>query len=140
MRENCRVFEAVTFRPRHAVATGDCDLRTRVVGSELSFPATTLSWRVARFGFRSCHSMFPLAAGNSRRNWGMSRWCELPKSVFGWSHRSENPHPGYRSSTLAHDFFAEANDFTHQNLEIFASAAIIDVGDANRESTGYQGR
>jgi hypothetical protein len=39
LRENCRVFSDVLFRPRSAVAVGDCDLRTRVLGHELSFPA-----------------------------------------------------------------------------------------------------
>ena len=39
LRENCRAFEAITFRPRHAVAVGECDLRTRVLGTEISFPA-----------------------------------------------------------------------------------------------------
>jgi isopentenyl diphosphate isomerase/L-lactate dehydrogenase-like FMN-dependent dehydrogenase len=33
------VFDDVTFRPRHAVAVGDCDLRTRVLGLDLSLPA-----------------------------------------------------------------------------------------------------
>jgi len=39
LRENSRVFEDVTFRPRQAVAIGKCDLRVRVLGSELAFPA-----------------------------------------------------------------------------------------------------
>ncbi len=39
LRENCRAFEAITFRPRHAVAVSECDLRTRVLGTEISFPA-----------------------------------------------------------------------------------------------------
>lgn len=39
LRENCRVFEDVTFRPRQAVSVGDCDLRTRVLDFTLSFPA-----------------------------------------------------------------------------------------------------
>jgi isopentenyl diphosphate isomerase/L-lactate dehydrogenase-like FMN-dependent dehydrogenase len=38
LRENCRVFEDVTFRPRHAVAASSCDLRTRVLGFDLSLP------------------------------------------------------------------------------------------------------
>src|SRR5438105_7258419 len=38
LRENCRVFEDVTFRPRHAVAFANCDLRTRVLGLDLSLP------------------------------------------------------------------------------------------------------
>ncbi len=39
LRENCRVFEEVTFRPRQAVAIPECDLRTRVLSADLSFPA-----------------------------------------------------------------------------------------------------
>src|SRR2546421_12937911 len=39
LRENCRVFDDVTFRPRHAVAVSDCDVRTRVLGFDVSFPA-----------------------------------------------------------------------------------------------------
>src|SRR3989442_14202420 len=38
LRENCRAFEDVTFRPRHAVAVAGCDLRTRVLGFDLSLP------------------------------------------------------------------------------------------------------
>ncbi len=38
LRENCRVFNDVTFRPRHAVAVGGCDLRTRVLGFDLALP------------------------------------------------------------------------------------------------------
>src|SRR5260370_34101781 len=39
LRENCRAFEEITFRPRQAVAMSPCDLRTRVLGCELSLPA-----------------------------------------------------------------------------------------------------
>lgn len=38
LRENRRVFDDVSFRPRHAVAIPSCDLRTRVLGSELLLP------------------------------------------------------------------------------------------------------
>jgi isopentenyl diphosphate isomerase/L-lactate dehydrogenase-like FMN-dependent dehydrogenase len=38
LRENCRVFNDVTFRPRHAVAVAGCDLRTRVLGFDLALP------------------------------------------------------------------------------------------------------
>lgn len=38
LRENCRAFEDVTFRPRHAVAVPACDLRTRVLNFDLSMP------------------------------------------------------------------------------------------------------
>src|SRR5213082_883801 len=39
LRENCRAFESILFRPRQAVAFSQIDLRTRVLGSEISFPA-----------------------------------------------------------------------------------------------------
>ena len=38
LRENCRAFDTVTFRPRCAVATSTCDLRTTVLGIPLSIP------------------------------------------------------------------------------------------------------
>jgi L-lactate dehydrogenase (cytochrome) len=38
LRENCRVFDDITFRPRHAVATAQCDLRTSVLGMKLALP------------------------------------------------------------------------------------------------------
>src|SRR5712664_3095303 len=38
LRENCRVFNDVTFRPRHAVAVAQCDFCTRVLGFDLSLP------------------------------------------------------------------------------------------------------
>ena len=39
LRENCRAFDDITFRPRCAVAFSDCGLKTSVLGQELSFPA-----------------------------------------------------------------------------------------------------
>src|SRR6202795_3380530 len=39
LRENCRAFEEIIFRPRQAVAMESCDLRTKVLGTEISFPA-----------------------------------------------------------------------------------------------------
>src|SRR5262249_17682615 len=39
LRENCRVFQDVTFRPRQAVELAAVDLRTRVLGNDLAFPA-----------------------------------------------------------------------------------------------------
>ena len=38
LRENVRVFEDVVFRPRSAVATKECDLRTTVLGSTIDLP------------------------------------------------------------------------------------------------------
>ena len=39
LRENCRAFQEVVLRPRHAIAHQKCDLGTRVLGHEISFPA-----------------------------------------------------------------------------------------------------
>src|SRR5947207_14587448 len=52
LRTNCRAFEAVTFRPRCAVATPVCDLRTTVLGTSVSMPLI-----LAPVG--SCRLMFP---------------------------------------------------------------------------------
>ncbi len=38
MRENMRAYEDVVFRPRSAVATASCDLRTTVLGTEIELP------------------------------------------------------------------------------------------------------
>jgi isopentenyl diphosphate isomerase/L-lactate dehydrogenase-like FMN-dependent dehydrogenase len=52
LRANCRAFELVTFRPRCAVATPVCDLRTTVLGISVSMPLI-----LAPVG--SCRLMFP---------------------------------------------------------------------------------
>jgi L-lactate dehydrogenase (cytochrome) len=39
LRENIRAFESVTFRPRNAISVPQVDLRCRVLGAELAFPA-----------------------------------------------------------------------------------------------------
>ena len=38
LRDNCRVFDTVKFRPRSAVATPACDLRTTILGTTLQLP------------------------------------------------------------------------------------------------------
>src|SRR6476660_983835 len=38
LRENCRVFQDVTFRPRHAVSVSACDLHTSVLGTRFDLP------------------------------------------------------------------------------------------------------
>src|SRR5437762_7165968 len=52
LRENSLAFEAVTFRPRCAVATPACDLRTTVLGTSLPMPLI-----LAPVG--SCRLMYP---------------------------------------------------------------------------------
>ena len=38
LQENRRAFDAITFRPRQAVAVANADLRTRVLGIDLAMP------------------------------------------------------------------------------------------------------
>ncbi len=38
LRENCRAFQDITFRARHAVSVGTCDLHTKVLGMDLALP------------------------------------------------------------------------------------------------------
>lgn len=38
LRENCRAYEDVRFRPRSAVAMPECSLRTSVLGTEVALP------------------------------------------------------------------------------------------------------
>src|SRR5215510_16361068 len=52
LRANCQAFEAVTLRPRCAVATPVCDLCTTVLGTSVSMPLI-----LAPVG--SCRLMFP---------------------------------------------------------------------------------
>jgi L-lactate dehydrogenase (cytochrome) len=67
LRENCRVFEQLTFRPRYAVAMPKCDLRARVIGTELAFPAI-----LAPVGYsRLMHPAGELAAASAAGSAGL---------------------------------------------------------------------
>ena len=67
LRENCRVFEQLTFRPRYAVAMPQCDLRTRVLGHDLAFPAI-----LAPVGYsRLMHPAGELAAASAAGSAGL---------------------------------------------------------------------
>jgi isopentenyl diphosphate isomerase/L-lactate dehydrogenase-like FMN-dependent dehydrogenase len=66
LRENCRVFQQVVLRPRHAVGHEKCDLRTRVLGQEISFPAM-----LAPIGYsRLLHPDGELAAARAAGEFG----------------------------------------------------------------------
>lgn len=67
LRENCRVFEDVTFRPRYAVVMNECDLRTQVLGTDLKFPAI-----LAPVGYsRLMHPTGELAAASAAGSSGL---------------------------------------------------------------------
>ena len=66
LRENPRAFNDIWFRPRNAVALGDCDLRVRVAGQELAFPAI-----LAPVGYsRMMHPQGELAASRAAGDMG----------------------------------------------------------------------
>jgi L-lactate dehydrogenase (cytochrome) len=66
LRENCRVYEDVTFRPRHAVAFSDCNLCTRVLGFDLALP-----FLLAPVGYsRLMHPTGEVAAARAAGNAG----------------------------------------------------------------------
>ncbi len=66
LRENCRVFNDVTFRPRHAVALADCSLCTTVLGRKLSLP-----FMLAPVGYsRMMHPGGEVAAARAAGNAG----------------------------------------------------------------------
>jgi isopentenyl diphosphate isomerase/L-lactate dehydrogenase-like FMN-dependent dehydrogenase len=66
LKENCRVFEDVTFRPRQAVAIESCNLSARVLGQEISFPAL-----LAPVGYsRMMHPQGEVAAARAAGEFG----------------------------------------------------------------------
>ena len=66
LRENCRAFQEVILRPRHAVAPAKCDLRARVLGHDISFPAI-----LAPIGYsRLLHPDGELAAARAAGEFG----------------------------------------------------------------------
>jgi len=66
LHENRRAFEDLTFRPRHAVAFPDYDLRARVLGCDLAMPVM-----LAPVGYSSVmHSRGELAAARAAGNAG----------------------------------------------------------------------
>ncbi|MGB6385057.1 MAG: alpha-hydroxy acid oxidase [Terriglobales bacterium] len=81
LRENLRAFEEVTFRPRHAVAIPDCNLRTIVLGFELSMPVL-----LAPVGY--CRVMHPGGEVAAARAAGAAGTAYILSTVSG--HRLED--------------------------------------------------
>ena len=65
LRENCRAFEDVTFRPRSAVATKSCDLSTTVLGTTLSLPVLLAPVGSSRMFYPSGEEVAARAAGEA---------------------------------------------------------------------------
>jgi isopentenyl diphosphate isomerase/L-lactate dehydrogenase-like FMN-dependent dehydrogenase len=77
LRENYRAFDAVRFRPRHAVSTPRCDLRTRVLGFDLSMPVL-----LAPVGY--CRVMHPGGEVAAARAAGAAGTAYILSTVSGY--------------------------------------------------------
>jgi isopentenyl diphosphate isomerase/L-lactate dehydrogenase-like FMN-dependent dehydrogenase len=60
LRDNCRAFRELAFRPRQCVPVPNCDLRTTVLGTPLAFP-----FMLAPLGF--CRMFYPRAEVHAAR-------------------------------------------------------------------------
>jgi isopentenyl diphosphate isomerase/L-lactate dehydrogenase-like FMN-dependent dehydrogenase len=78
LRENVRAFEAITFRPHNAVAIPGCDLRTRVLGFDLSMPVL-----LAPVGY--CRVMHPGGEAAAARAAGAAGAGCVLSTVSGYS-------------------------------------------------------
>jgi isopentenyl diphosphate isomerase/L-lactate dehydrogenase-like FMN-dependent dehydrogenase len=65
LRENCRIFDDLTFRPRQATAIPECDLRARVLSADLSFPAILAPVGYSRLMHPGGEAAAAAAAGES---------------------------------------------------------------------------
>jgi isopentenyl diphosphate isomerase/L-lactate dehydrogenase-like FMN-dependent dehydrogenase len=72
LRENCRVFDDVSFRPRHAVAFPNCDLRTTILGHEISLPAWLAPVGYSRLMHPGGEVAAARAAGNAGTGYTLS--------------------------------------------------------------------
>lgn len=91
LRENCRVYEDVTFRPRHAVALADCNLRTRVLGFDLALPLL-----LAPVGYSRL--MHPLGEVGSARAAGNAGTAYILSTISG--HKLEDVKAASKSPVL----------------------------------------
>jgi L-lactate dehydrogenase (cytochrome) len=81
LQENRRAFDAITFRPRQAVAVANADLRTRVLGIDLAMPVL-----LAPVGY--CRIMHPGGEVVAARAAGKAGTAYILSTVSG--HRLED--------------------------------------------------
>jgi isopentenyl diphosphate isomerase/L-lactate dehydrogenase-like FMN-dependent dehydrogenase len=81
LRESCRVYEDLTFRPRHAVAFAHCNLRTRVLGFDLALP-----FLLAPVGYSRL--MHPVGEVGAARAAGQAGTAYILSTISG--HKLEN--------------------------------------------------
>jgi isopentenyl diphosphate isomerase/L-lactate dehydrogenase-like FMN-dependent dehydrogenase len=90
LRENCRAFQDIIFRPHQAVAMEKCDLRTTVLGHEISFPVI-----LAPVGY--CRLMHPEGEIAAARASGEAGTGYILSTISG--HKLENVKAGTKGFT-----------------------------------------
>ena len=65
LRENCRVYDDLTFRPRHAVAVDTCGMGVRVLGHDLALPFLLAPVGYSRLMHPGGETAAARAAGNA---------------------------------------------------------------------------
>src|SRR5271163_2963590 len=81
LRESCRAYDDITFRPRHAVAFAKCNLCTRVLGFDLKLP-----FLLAPVGY--CRLMHPVGEVGAARAAGNAGTAYILSTLSG--HKMEN--------------------------------------------------
>jgi isopentenyl diphosphate isomerase/L-lactate dehydrogenase-like FMN-dependent dehydrogenase len=76
LRENCRIFDSVEFRPRNAVVCSTSDLRTTVLGTDLALP-----FLLAPVG--SSRLFFPRGESVAAREAGVAGTCYILSTLSG---------------------------------------------------------
>jgi isopentenyl diphosphate isomerase/L-lactate dehydrogenase-like FMN-dependent dehydrogenase len=72
LRENCRAFEDVLFRPRSAVATTTCDLKATVLGTTINLPLILAPVGSSRMFFPRGEERAAAAAGKAGTIYALS--------------------------------------------------------------------
>ncbi|HXX31526.1 MAG TPA: alpha-hydroxy acid oxidase [Myxococcaceae bacterium] len=78
LRENCRVFEDVTFRPRGAVATPRVELETTVLGTKLALPFLLAPLGSSRMFYPRGEAVAARAAGAAGAGYVLSTLSGCP--------------------------------------------------------------
>ena len=79
LRENTRAYRDVTFRPRGAIATPECDLRTTVLGDGLDLPFLLAPVGSSRMFYPRGEELAARAAGNAGTASNLSRCANAPR-------------------------------------------------------------
>src|SRR6202790_244731 len=135
LRENCRAFDALTFRPRNAIAVPNCDLRTKVLGSELSFPAL-----LAPVGYS--RMMHPLGEVAAARGAGAAGTAYILSTISG--HKLEDVRAATSGPVWYQLYLIGGREASEAALErarvagYSALAVTIDTGTAGMRERGVR--